>query len=116
MKRLLFTLMILILTLLTGMASAQDSASPQPSDKGTVHSITLPDIRVELKDGPGRVKTETFCNICHSVGYILMQPKANRAQWTASVNKMIKTFGAPIQPEDAETIITYITENYGTGK
>jgi hypothetical protein len=28
---------------------------------------------------------------------------------------MIKTFGAPIPPEDAGTIISYLSAQYGTG-
>lgn len=102
--------------LLVSLSYTQDGTSNVSSSQGAIHSITLPDIRIELKEGSGRVKTETYCNICHSVDYIIMQPKADRAQWTAAVNKMIKTFGAPIPPEDAGTVITYITQNYGTGK
>ena len=33
--------------------------------------------------------------------------------WEAEVNKMIKVFGAPIQPADAKVIIDYLTANYG---
>jgi len=118
MKRTTFVIMTItmMLALFSTISSTQDIASKTPSSEGTIQSITLPNIRIELKEGEGRVKAETYCNICHSVDYIIMQPKANRAQWTASVNKMIKTFGAPVSPEDAETIITYITVNYGTGE
>jgi hypothetical protein len=45
-----------------------------------------------------------------------MQPKFSKAQWTATVTKMIKVFGAPIPQEDADTIINYIATSYGTGK
>lgn len=81
-----------------------------------VHSIKLPDIRIELKSGEGREKVETVCFICHSLDYITMQPKFLRAQWTATVNKMRKVFGAPIGDEDARIIIDYLTLQYGTGK
>jgi cytochrome c5 len=116
MKRILIAITTMMVIVLSGIAYTQDIASKPSSSEGTIQSITLPYIRIELKEGEGRVKTETYCNICHSVDYIIMQPKANRAQWTASVNKMIKTFGAPVLPEDAEIVITYITQNYGTGK
>jgi cytochrome c5 len=118
MKRTTFTIMTItiMLALFSSLSYTQDGTSKAPSSEETIHSITLPAIRIELKEGPGRAKTETYCNICHSVDYIMMQPKADHAQWTASVNKMIKTFGAPVLPEDAETVITYITQNYGTGK
>jgi cytochrome c5 len=106
---------ILLVTFLYGTAYAQDAASKASKSEGAIRSITIPPIRIELKDGEGRAKTETYCNICHSVDYITMQPKFPRAQWTATVNKMIKTFGAPIPTEDAETIISYLSAMYGTG-
>jgi len=115
MKRVIIAT-IIALMLLTGVTYTQSADVKKPASEGAVHSITLPTIRIELTEGPGRVKTETYCNICHSVDYITMQPKFPRAQWTATVNKMIKAFGAPIPQEDAGTIITYLSTYYGTGK
>ncbi len=80
-----------------------------------VHAISLPVIHSELKAGDGREKAETLCSICHSVDYITMQPKFSRAQWSATVNKMIKVMGAPINEDDAKTIINYLVADYGTG-
>jgi cytochrome c5 len=105
----------MLVALLYGTAYAQDAASKASPSEGAIRSITIPSIRIELKEGEGRVKTETYCNICHSVDYITMQPKFPRTQWTATVNKMIKSFGAPIPPEDAGTIISYLSAMYGTG-
>jgi cytochrome c5 len=115
MKSAMITVIIMFVALLYGTAFAQDAASKVSPSKGTIRSITIPSIRIELKEGEGRVKTETYCNICHSVDYITMQPKFPRTQWTATVNKMIKAFGAPIPPEDAGTIISYLSAMYGTG-
>ena len=114
MKRLfsmLIVLIVLSLLLIMGILYAQE-----PAAEGTVHSIVLPDIKTMLKPGPGMDKTSTLCNICHSVDYITMQPPFPRAQWTATVNKMIKVMGAPINEEDAKTIIDYLSTNYGNGK
>lgn len=80
----------------------------------TVHSVILPETRIELKSGEGLQKVETFCNICHSLDYITMQPKFSRAQWTATVNKMIKVMGAQIKEDDAKMIINYLVAQYGT--
>jgi hypothetical protein len=33
-----------------------------------------------------------------------MQPKLTKAQGTATANKMIKMYGAPVTPEEAEKI------------
>jgi hypothetical protein len=40
-------------------------------------------------------------------------PFLGPAQWDAEVAKMIKAFGAPIEPADAKTIGDYLKENYG---
>lgn len=116
MKRTTIAIIAMMLVLLSGIAYTQNVTPKASSREGAIRSLELPQIRIELKEGEGKVKTETYCNICHSVDYITMQPKFPRAQWTATVNKMIKVFGAPIQEEDAGTIISYLSENYGTGK
>jgi len=37
-----------------------------------------------------------------------MQPPFSKEAWTASVDKMRKTFGAPITNEQAATIVDYL--------
>lgn len=81
-----------------------------------VKSIDLPDIKTELAAGAGKDKAEKFCSLCHSLDYITMQPKFSKAQWTGTVNKMIKTFGGPISDDDAKAIIDYLSTAYGNGK
>ena len=69
--------------------------------------------QVELKDAPGRDKAMQ-CGACHSLDYIPMNSRfLDKAGWTASVNKMINAFGAPIPKADVEAIATYLAENYG---
>jgi hypothetical protein len=69
--------------------------------------------KVVLKDAPGRDKAMQ-CLACHSLDYIQMNSRfLDKAGWTASVNKMINAFGAPIQKEDVDAIATYLSENYG---
>jgi hypothetical protein len=70
--------------------------------------------KVQLKEGPGRDKVSA-CLTCHSVDYIEMNSRfMNKAAWTASVNKMINAFGAPIDKADVEVIASYLAQNYGT--
>jgi cytochrome c5 len=109
MRRLVFVCAI-VTVLSAGVATSQDSAS-----RG-VKQIELPKITVQLKEGDGRGKTEAYCGICHSLDYITMQPKVSKAQWTATVNKMINVMAAPIPKSDAQIIIEYLAEWYGTGK
>jgi hypothetical protein len=69
--------------------------------------------RVTLKEGPGRAKAQV-CVMCHSADYIIMNAGIlDKAGWTASVNKMINAFGAPIAKEDVEPIATYLATYYG---
>jgi hypothetical protein len=69
--------------------------------------------KVQLKDGPGREKASA-CLACHSLDYIQMNSRfLDKAGWTASVNKMINAFGAPIAKDDVEAIASYLAQNYG---
>lgn len=97
---------------LTGMLGAGIAYAVSEESR---HSISLPETSVEMKSGEGMQKAETFCNICHSLDYITMQPKFSKAQWTATVKKMIRVMGAQINEEDAKSIIDYLAVHYGTG-
>src|SRR5207249_4463510 len=69
--------------------------------------------RLALKDGPGKDKAMQ-CLACHSADYIPMNSRfLDKAGWTASVNKMINAFGAPIPKEDVDAIATYLATYYG---
>jgi cytochrome c553 len=70
---------------------------------------------VALKDAPGRAAVESNCGTCHSLDYIRTNSPYPTAQvWGAEVNKMINAFGAEIKPDDAKTIIEYLSKNYGS--
>ncbi len=70
---------------------------------------------VKLKPGPGLDKVEANCQACHSLSYIQMNsPFLNAAGWSATVTKMVKAFGAPIDDGDAKAIAEYLTKNYGS--
>jgi sulfite dehydrogenase (cytochrome) subunit B len=67
-----------------------------------------------LKQGPGVAEVEAQCGACHSLRYVLMNaPFLGPAQWDAEIAKMIKAFGAPVDPADAKTIGDYLRANYG---
>ena len=69
--------------------------------------------KVVLKDGAGRDKVQA-CVACHSADYLQMNSRfLDKAGWTASINKMINAFGAPIPKEDVDAIATYLSTNYG---
>jgi hypothetical protein len=60
---------------------------------------------VPLKAGAGRDVVEGYCGACHSLDYPRQNVLfLNRQGWETEVNKMIKTYGAPIPPADAKAI------------
>jgi sulfite dehydrogenase (cytochrome) subunit B len=70
---------------------------------------------VPLKPGPGQDVVDANCGACHSLDYIRTNaPFMTGKVWDAEVTKMIKVFGAPIEPADAKTIIEYLSTAYGT--
>jgi mono/diheme cytochrome c family protein len=70
---------------------------------------------VQLKRAPGLEKVETNCASCHSLDYVLMNsPFPSAAVWDATIAKMIKAFGAPIDEADAKVIADYLKKNYGS--
>ncbi|HEV8314668.1 MAG TPA: cytochrome c [Burkholderiaceae bacterium] len=86
--------LLLLLLALFGTAGAQES-------------------RIALKEAPGKDKAQQ-CVACHSLDYIQMNSRfLDKAGWTASINKMINAFGAPIAKEDVETLADYFAQNYG---
>jgi sulfite dehydrogenase (cytochrome) subunit B len=70
---------------------------------------------IELKSGQGREIVVAFCGACHSLQYLPENGFLDRQAWEAEVAKMVKAFGAPIEPADAKVIIDYLSANYGSG-
>ena len=69
--------------------------------------------KVALEDGAGRDKVQQ-CVACHSLDYIQMNSRfLDKAGWTATVNKMINAFAAPIPKDDVDTLATYLAAHYG---
>ena len=72
----------------------------------------FPSLPADLAEGEGRAETESFCAMCHSTRYITMQPPLPAAVWETEVNKMIKTYGAPIPDPSAKKILSYLKAHY----
>ena len=87
--------------------------APAPTSNDGNYSISpFPSVAPKLADGEGRAETESFCAMCHSTRYITMQPPLPVATWEAEVNKMIKTFGAPIPEATAKKVTSYLQAHY----
>lgn len=110
-------IIVFVMLAAVGVFFAQHPAPvAQAEEMGTVHTITLPTIPPDLKEGTGKDRTMIFCAICHSVDYISMQPRLPAKTWDGIVTKMIKVFGAPITEEDAKTISSYLAAQYSADK
>ena len=92
------------------------AVSAHAKEGGTARSIVLPVVETHLADGEGKVVATANCSSCHSLDYIVMQPKLSADAWTGTVNKMRKVFGAEISDADAAVIASYLARNYGTEK
>ena len=69
--------------------------------------------RVQLKDGPNKALVIGRCAACHSQDYIPMNsPFLDRKGWEAEVNKMVKAYGAPMEPDEVAKIVDYLATNY----
>lgn len=113
MKKTITLTIIAVLSLTIGAGLSRTLRAEQ---KEGAKTVVLPVMKFDLADGPDRDKVQGYCGICHGAEYIPMQPKMSKAQWTGTVTKMIKAFGAPIPQEDADKIINYLAAAYGTGQ
>ena len=107
MKRLIPLLVLLLILPLLALAQGT-----KQEDQNAVHSITVPDVPADLKDGPGKQLVEQYCGICHTPGYIPMQPLFPKDKWDGIVHKMIKVYGAPVPEDVAQKIIDYLGTHY----
>ncbi len=96
-----------ILALGFGIVPAAAEPAPKPMTF-TSQKIELPQSEAMFPDGPGSEAINNNCLACHSAGMVLTQPKLSKAQWTETVNKMVKVYRAPVSPEDAGTIVDYL--------
>jgi hypothetical protein len=76
-------------------------------------NVTLPTSTMMLPAGPGSDEANSYCLACHSADHVLNQPSLTRANWQEVVEKMIKAYKAPIDPEDATKIVDYLTHLKG---
>jgi mono/diheme cytochrome c family protein len=78
-------------------------------------SIRLPpeDATSQIRRGPGDELVRSRCALCHSLDYIVRQPRFSAAQWEAEVRKMVTAYGAPLTDADITAIADYLTRNYG---
>jgi mono/diheme cytochrome c family protein len=76
----------------------------------------LPEETAEYAPGPRRNVVRASCVACHSADCMSTQPRNLRdpaAFWTAEVNKMRHSYGAPVEEADVQTVVAYLVATYG---
>ncbi|MCX7364845.1 MAG: cytochrome c [Alphaproteobacteria bacterium] len=99
---------------LLGLAASAALAFGLPAGAKPI-TFELPPETAELKPGPNLETAQGNCVACHSADYILTQPRsmANKKEfWLGEVNKMIHSYGAPIQESDVAKIVEYLAATY----
>ncbi|NUO07678.1 MAG: sulfide dehydrogenase [Candidatus Brocadia sp.] len=133
MKTIVYVLIGLFVTILNKPVLAKTNLSGLVRSgyysKGTLQSITQPDsmqqslnavysvgayplYTPELVPDKDSEIIQGYCNLCHSVTYITMQPPLPAAIWEAEVSKMIDTYGALIPEDETRLIIAYLQAHY----
>ena len=78
-------------------------------------SYQLPEeaIPAELADAGAEIVVNN-CTACHSLEYVTTQPRGMGEKfWHDEVTKMVKVYGAPVAPADAEAIARLLAERFG---
>ncbi len=71
-------------------------------------TIVLPHEEPELPPGPHQRTFVASCTVCHSTRLVMTQPPFARKKWTEVVHKMVKTYGAPIDPAAEGQVVDYL--------
>lgn len=95
-------------------APVKTAAKPQAAT--SVHTMDLPFEKLAYRKSelPGYQLTLQQCSACHSPEYVIYQPPSStRAYWQATVDKMVKVFGAPLPADQVAPIVDYLSRTYG---
>jgi hypothetical protein len=63
--------------------------------------------------GPGSDEINGSCLTCHSADHVLNQPSLTREAWEEVVNKMIKAYKMPVDPDNVAKIVDYLVRTKG---
>jgi mono/diheme cytochrome c family protein len=98
---------------MTSVAASPAIPLAQLTQERPVDQIQLEYHEPDLPPGPAHDLVAAQCIICHSTRYVLNQPVFPRKTWTAEVHKMVKAYGAMIQPDQEKEIVDYLVTWHG---
>jgi mono/diheme cytochrome c family protein len=79
---------------------------------GAPPPATNPPTAVTLPAGAGKDLVETRCTVCHDLTRVVAL-KRRPADWDALVGNMMNR-GAPIGPDERQTIVSYLAAQFGS--
>jgi cytochrome c5 len=94
------------------LGSIHQAATRTLKENSSYEASSYPLFAATLAEGEGLAETESFCGMCHSTRYIVMQPPLAGDTWAAEVTKMVKTYGAPIPAASTQKIVLYLQTHY----
>ena len=107
-------LLFAILFILVGCSDEKQKLAV--SEETVAHNaLYIAPVDATLPDAAGVESVRANCVTCHSTTYIKMQPAFPRKTWEKIVDKMIKTYGAPIADSSAQNIVNYLVAIKGKG-
>lgn len=65
-----------------------------------------------LPGGPGKALVQKFCVSCHNIK-IVTGKRGTEGEWDKTIDKMISAHGVPLSDADADTIVDYLSANFG---
>ena len=82
--------------------------------RAALQEIQFPPEVNAFKQDVGAEIANAQCLVCHSLEYVSTQPPMPRELWMSSVQKMRQKYGAAIPEAQVETLVEYLTRNYGS--
>jgi competence ComEA-like helix-hairpin-helix protein len=65
-----------------------------------------------LPEGDGKAEVSLACSSCHDLRQVITQKKPG-ANWNATVRKMISAYQAPVDKDDVQIVVDYLSKNFG---
>jgi competence ComEA-like helix-hairpin-helix protein len=111
LSRLEWTKFVILLTFaVAALVSAARSTIANQGATGT--KAEKVDWSVFLPEGSGRAEVALACASCHDLSQVITQKKSS-SNWRSTVQKMISAYQAPVDKEDVQPVIDYLSKNFG---